>query len=82
MRSNDEILRMHHLLNNDIFENGWDAAVEGALLALVWALSSSPQDDQILNRLMERPEDERRRDWIHRGGNPNEWNPPHKTKEP
>lgn len=84
MRSLHDITGMQRILNDDIFENGWDAGVEGALLALTWVLNTNPrQDDLILAHLLERPEDERRRDWIHRGGDPNDWDiPTHKTREP
>ena len=71
MRSAQEIGDMWDRLDNDIREHGWDATVDGAVQALAWALGQT--DDTMLRRAMERPDAERRTEWIARGGHPKDW---------
>lgn len=84
MRSRKEIVDLRDKLNDNIIEHGWDALIEGAYVALGWVLGNHPdREDAAIARLLARPENERRRDWIHLGGNPNEWDiEAHRTEEP
>jgi hypothetical protein len=69
-----EIQAMIDVLEENIDAIGWDAAVDGASTALRWVLGNTPADtDAMLRRSMDRPEADRRRDWIARGGNPEQW---------
>jgi hypothetical protein len=73
---------MYHRLQDNIHERGWDASVEAAMMALAWALSTSPQwADQGMQKILNRPEEERRQDWIAQGGNPDDW-PKHRKHQP
>ena len=73
MKTPEKIQAMRDLLEENI-EVGWDAAVDGAATALEWVLGNTPTDtDAKLRRFMERPEADRRRDWIAAGGNPEDW---------
>lgn len=71
MRSAQEIGEMRDRLDDNIREHGWDASVDGAAIALRWVLGEA--DDTMLKRMMERPDAERRRKWIARGGDPKDW---------
>lgn len=74
MRSLQEISAMRDALEDDIIEHGWDASVDAASRALEWVLDNTPLDGEaILRRFMERPDAERRREWIARGGDPKGW---------
>ncbi|MHB9857631.1 hypothetical protein [Streptomyces sp. YIM S03343] len=74
MRSAEEISAMRDTLEDDIIEHGWDASVDAASRALEWVLDNTPLDGEAqLRRYMERPDDERRREWIARGGDPKAW---------
>lgn len=78
MATPQEIRAMADRLDDDIREHGWDASIEAALIALRWALAAGPPShvewtEKQLGRLMERPSDERRVDWIARGGDPKNW---------
>jgi hypothetical protein len=74
MRSTSEIDAMRAQLEENIREHGWDPAVDAASRALEWVLNNTPIDGDRLFRLwMERPDTERRADWIARGGKPEDW---------
>lgn len=70
MRTPDEIRAMAERLDEDIHAHGWDASVDAAMRALEWALGA---DWPNLAAYMERPDADRRREWIARGGNPEHW---------
>lgn len=72
MRSPDDIRQMVGRLEDSIRSVGWSAELEGAVLALAWALGV-PHAEQQLRRFLDASEGERRRDWIARGGNPDLW---------
>lgn len=61
-------------LEEDIAAHGWDAGVDGAICAMRWVLGDSLVNaERALRKLMERPENECRADWLSRGGNPADW---------
>jgi len=70
MRSPDEIAAMIERLSNDIDDHGWDASVDAAYRALEWAMGATWPN---LDHYMARPDAERRREWIARGGDPQHW---------
>lgn len=70
MKSQDEIAAMIERLDDNIREHGWDASVDAAMRALEWAMGATWPD---LDAYMERPDAERRREWIARGGDPQHW---------
>lgn len=80
MRSADEINALHERLEADIWEHGWDAGVDAASCALEWALGGAVIAEAFFQRLMDRPEDERREEWIRRGGDPRNWDRQEKDK--
>jgi len=70
MRDPYEIQDMTRRLDDNIREHGWDASVDAAQRALEWAMGATwPR----IESYMERPDDERRREWIARGGDPKDW---------
>ena len=70
MREPYEIQDMIRRLDDNIREHGWDASVDAAQRALEWAMGATwPR----IEGYMERPDDERRREWIARGGDPKDW---------
>ena len=71
MRSEQEIAAMRYELEDNIFERGWDASVEAASQALAWVLGADIEGN--LRRYTFRPDEERRREWIARGGDPKDW---------
>lgn len=74
MRSAREIDAMRARLEENVREHGWDPAVDAASRALEWVLNNTPTDGDRLFRLwMERPDAERRADWIAHGGDPKDW---------
>jgi hypothetical protein len=68
-----EIAAMRDRLEDNIEQRGFDSAVDAASRALEWALGSAPLDEVQLQRYMERPEADRRRDWLAFGGKPEDW---------
>lgn len=70
MRTREELIDMSDRLNDNVREHGWDASVDAAHRALEWALGAEWPD---LPRFMTRPDDERRKEWLARGGDPAEW---------
>lgn len=74
MKAEDTIRAMRDRLHDSIFNDGWEAQVEGALTALAWVLSDdfSRHHDELM-RYMNRPEEERKRIWVAFGGDPDEW---------
>ncbi|MFF7550927.1 hypothetical protein ACFZCU_46095 [Streptomyces canus] len=74
MRSAEEISAMWDQLDNNIREHGWDPTVDGAVWALAWVLDMPPGNEgTMLQRAMQRPDAERRVEWIARGGDPKDW---------
>lgn len=71
MRARDEITSLAQALEANICDKGWDPSVDGAATALAWVLG----DDigGTFRIFMDRPEGDRRREWIERGGNPDDW---------
>lgn len=63
---------MSERLEDDIRVKGWDLSISAAITALDWVLRGEPFNGG-LEALMERPEGERRAEWIARGGNPDDW---------
>jgi hypothetical protein len=72
MRTPDEIRAMIDRLDENIREHGIDASVNAAQHALDWALGGAA-GPKLFDLWMQRPEDERRREWIARGGDPQHW---------
>lgn len=72
MRSGTEIAAMAQRLEDNIREHGWDASVEAAQSALYWVLGEQ-RYGRVLERFMGRPDTQRRREWIARGGDPQHW---------
>ena len=70
MRDPYEIQDMTRRLDDNIREHGWDASVDAAQRALEWAMGATRPR---IESYMERPDDERRREWIARGGDPKDW---------
>lgn len=74
MRAHDEIVAMVARLEGDIWAQGWDPSLDAASKALAWAIGSTPVDLDALVRLwVDRPEEDRRREWLARGGDPEQW---------
>jgi hypothetical protein len=71
MRSAEEIRALRNELEDNIFERGWDASVEAASQALAWVLGSDIEGN--IRQYTFRPDAERRREWIARGGDPKDW---------
>lgn len=71
MRTPDEIQAMAERLDDNIREHGWDASVDAAQRALEWALGTT--GTPVIELWMQRPDAERRREWIARGGDPAHW---------
>lgn len=70
-RSADEIQAMIYRLDDNIFDHGWDASVDAAMRALEWA--SGSRTGANVEAYMRRPDASRRREWIARGGDPEDW---------
>jgi hypothetical protein len=74
MRSPEEIGAMRDRFEDNIIEHGWDSSIDAASRALEWVLGDTPWDGEVLfRRWMGRPDADRRRDWIARGGDPDGW---------
>lgn len=74
MRSLQEIADMRADLDDNIREHGWDASVDAAVRALDWVLNPGDLGPELdLRRYAARPDDQRRREWIARGGDPKDW---------
>lgn len=74
MRNPSEISVMVARLEGDIWAQGWDPALDAASKALQWAMADTVIDfGAFVLGLIDRPEDDRRREWIARGGDPDLW---------
>lgn len=72
MRSARDISSMIGVLEDSIATHGWDASIDAAARALSWAMGNDAYEATVL-RYTDRPEAERRADWIVRGGKPEDW---------
>jgi hypothetical protein len=63
---------MRDRLESSIEVSGWDAQVDAASQALSWVLDGLGRA-AALEQFLRRPEDERRTEWILRGGDPQNW---------
>lgn len=74
MRAQAEIVAMIARLEGDIWAQGWDPSLDAASKALAWALGDTPTDlEALVRNWVDRPEADRRREWIARGGDPDLW---------
>lgn len=74
MRSRQEVADMRADLDDNIRDHGWDANLDAVVSALDWVLN--PDDlgpERQLRRYVARPDVERRKEWIERGGDPKDW---------
>ncbi|MGI5286620.1 hypothetical protein ACQEVF_25230 [Nonomuraea polychroma] len=74
MKTPEEITAMIARLEDDIRERGYEASLDGACRALEWVLGNTPLDfEKYISSSLEKPEADRRREWIARGGDPADW---------